>query len=273
MNVLCTARLATCFCLVLVGNITLASPAGSGYHLVKSVPLGAAPGDAEYFDYISVDSAGRRIYIAHGAEVKVLDADNFSLVGSISGLKRSHGVALVPELNKGFITDGDAAKVFVFDIKTLKTTNEIKTYPDTDSITYDPSSKLVFTFNGDSKNSSVIDPVEETVIKTIDMGGGPEQPVADGKGTIYDNNEETSEVVVIDTHALTVKTRWSVKPAGQAVAELRPGAASGKPQEEQDEGRAGRDWQAFRISVPGNEDLVALIQIDRHPAPAAHVVH
>ena len=81
MNVLCTARLATCFCLVLAGNITLASPAGSGYHLVKSVPLGAAPGDAEYFDYISVDSAGRRIYIAHGAEVKVLDADAAFMTG------------------------------------------------------------------------------------------------------------------------------------------------------------------------------------------------
>jgi DNA-binding beta-propeller fold protein YncE len=76
----------------------------------------------------------------------------------------------------------------------------------------------VFTFNGDSKNASVIDPVKETVVKTIDMGGGPEQPVADGKGTIYDNNEETNEVVVIDTKALTITSRWSVKPAGQAVA-------------------------------------------------------
>jgi DNA-binding beta-propeller fold protein YncE len=77
---------------------------------------------------------------------------------------------------------------------------------------------LLFTFNGDSKNSSVIDPVKQTVIKTIDMGGGPEQPVADGKGKIYDNNEETNDVVVIDTRALTVTTRWSSKPAGQAVA-------------------------------------------------------
>jgi YVTN family beta-propeller protein len=100
----------------------------------------------------------------------------------------------------------------------LKTSRAIKTYPDTDSITYDPSSKLVFTFNGDSKNSSVIDPVRETVIKTIDMGGGPEQPVFDGKGSIYDNNEETSDVVVIDTHKLMVKTRWSTKPAEQSVA-------------------------------------------------------
>jgi YVTN family beta-propeller protein len=218
MKILVAAFLAVCFSLVFLGTVALASPPGSGYHLIKSVPLGAAPGDAEYFDYVTVDPVGRRVYVAHGTEVKVLNADNFTVVGSITGFKRCHGVALVPELNKGFITDGDAAQVVVFDIKTMKTSGAIKTYPDTDSITYDPSSKLVFTFNGDSKNSSVIDPVAETVIKTIDMGGGPEQPVFDGKGSIYDNNEETSDVVVIDTHKLVVKTRWSTKPAGQSVA-------------------------------------------------------
>ncbi len=218
MKVLGVALLVPCASLVLLGTMALASPEGSGYHLIKSVPIGAAPGDAEYFDYVTVDPAGRRVYVAHGAEVKVLDADNFSVVGAITGLKKCHGVAVVPELNKGFITDGDAAKVVVFDTKTLKVTGEIKTYPDADSLTYDPASKLVFTFNGDSKNASVIDPVKETMIKTIDMGGGPEQPVPDGNGTIYDNNESTSEVVVIDSHALTVKTRWSIKPAGQAVA-------------------------------------------------------
>ncbi|MCU1240373.1 MAG: hypothetical protein JWO71_1099 [Candidatus Acidoferrum typicum] len=218
MKVLRGVCLAVLLSLPLLGIVVLASPPGSGYHLVKSVPLGAAPGDAEYFDYVTVDPSARRVYIAHGAEVKVLDADNFSVVGSITGFKRCHGVALVPELNKGFITDGDGEKVMVFDIKSLKITGEIKTYPDTDSLTYDPASKLVFTFNGDSKNSAVIDPVKETMIKTIDLGGAVEQPVADGKGTIYDNNEETNDVVVIDTKTLTVKTRWSVKPAGQPVA-------------------------------------------------------
>jgi YVTN family beta-propeller protein len=218
MKVFVAAFLAVFFSFVFLGTISLASPPGSGYHLVKSVPLGAAPGDAEYFDYVTVDPVGRRVYVAHGTEVKVVDADNFTVLGSITGFKRCHGVALVPQLNKGFITDGDAAQVVVFDTKTLKTSGAIKTYPDTDSITYDPSSKRVFTFNGDSKNSSVIDPVTETVIKTIDMGGGPEQPVFDGKGSIYDNNEETSDVVVIDTHKLVVKTRWSTKPAGQSVA-------------------------------------------------------
>jgi DNA-binding beta-propeller fold protein YncE len=202
----------------LLGTVALASPPGPGYHLIKKVSLGAAPGGGEYFDYVTVDSAARRVYLSHGAEVKVLDADNFSVVGTISGLKRCHGVVVLPELGKGFITDGDAETVAVFDLKTLKITGEIKSSPDTDSITYDPASKLIFTFNGDSKNSTVIDPVKETVVKVIDMGGAVEQPVADGKGTLYDNNEEKNDVAVVDTHTLTVKARWPVAPAGTPVA-------------------------------------------------------
>src|ERR1700730_4521943 len=87
--------------LVLLGTVAVAGPAGSGYHLVKSVPIGAAPGGSEYFDYVTVDPGGRRVYIAHGSEVKVLDADNFSVVGSITGFKRCHGVALGPGRDKG----------------------------------------------------------------------------------------------------------------------------------------------------------------------------
>jgi DNA-binding beta-propeller fold protein YncE len=202
----------------LLGTVALASPPGPGYHLIKKVSLGAAPGGGEYFDYVTVDSASRRVYLSHGAEVKVLDADNFSVVGTISGLKRCHGVVVLPDLGKGFITDGDAETVAVFDLKTLKITGQIKSSPDTDSITYDPASKLIFTFNGDSKNSTVIDPVKETVVKVIDMGGAVEQPVADGKGTLYDNNEEKSDVAVVDTHTFTVKARWPVAPAGTPVA-------------------------------------------------------
>src|SRR6266850_5116715 len=202
----------------LLGTVALASPPGPGYHLIKKVSLGAAPGGGEYFDYVTVDSAARRVYLSHGAEVKVLNADNFSVVGTISGLKRCHGILVLPELGKGFITDGDAANVTVFDLKTLRITGVIKSSPDTDSITYDPASKLVFTFNGDSKNATVIDPVKETVLKVIDMAGAPEQPVADGKGAIYDNNEEKNDVAVVDTQSLKVKARWPVAPAGAPVA-------------------------------------------------------
>jgi len=199
-------------------GVALASPPASGYHLIKKVPLGKAPGGAEYFDYITVDADARRVYVSHGSQINILDADTFSVIDTISGLKRSHGVALVTELGKGFITDGDAASVVVFDMKSLKKTGEIKSSLDTDAIVYDPVSKLIFTFNGDSKNSSISDPVKETVVKAMDMGGSPEQAAVDGKGTLYDNNAETNEVVVIDTKALTIKARWKVAPAGEPVA-------------------------------------------------------
>src|SRR6202022_1306296 len=125
----------------MLGTITLASPGGPGYRLIKKVPLGAAPGGGEYFDYVTVDSAARRVYLSHGAEVKVIDADNFSVVGTISGLRRCHGVLVLDELGKGFITDGDAGNVAVFDLKTLKITGRIKNADDPDSIIYDPASK------------------------------------------------------------------------------------------------------------------------------------
>jgi DNA-binding beta-propeller fold protein YncE len=201
-------------CFTLPGIAALANPAGPAYHLVKKLSLSAAPGGGEDFDYITVDSAARRVYLSHGTEVKVLDADSFSLVGAISGLKGCHGVLVMPELGKGFVTDGEAASVAVFDLKTLKITRTIKSSPDTDSIVYDPASKLIFTFNGDSKNATVIDPVKESVVKIIDMGGAVEYPVADGKGSIYDDNEEKNDVAVIDTHSLTIKARWPVAPAG-----------------------------------------------------------
>ena len=212
-------RLAFVVSILLLGGFAFAGPQKGGYHLLKKVPLAAAPGGGEYFDYITVDAEARRVYVSHGTEVVVLNADDYSTVGTIGGLKRCHGVALVKELNKGFITDGDLQKVVIFDIKTLKVTGEVKTnQPDTDSLIYDPASKRIFTFNGDSKNTTVIDPVKETVIKNIDLGGAVEFPAVDGKGMVYDNNEETNEVVAIDSKALTVKGRWPVAPEGQAVA-------------------------------------------------------
>jgi DNA-binding beta-propeller fold protein YncE len=213
-------QVAFVVCFLLLGAYAVAAPPPtSGYHLVKTIPLPASPDGKEYFDYITVDDAARRIYVGHGAEVQVLNLDDMSVVGTIPGFNRLHGIAIVSALGKGFITDGGAADVVTFDPKTLKVTGDpIKTYPDCDSIVYDPVSKLVFTFNGNSKNASVIDPVKGVVLKTLDMGGGPEFPVADGKGMIYDNNEETNEVVAIDTRTQTIKTRWPVAPAGQPTA-------------------------------------------------------
>jgi DNA-binding beta-propeller fold protein YncE len=203
---------------LLLGASAFAGPPGSGYHLIKKVSLSAAPGGKEYFDYLLLDPDSRRLYVSHGTEVKVLDADTYAVLGTIGGLVRCHGIALVKDLGKGFITDGEAAKVVIFDIASLKVTGSVKSYPDTDSIVYDPASKLIFTFNGDSKNSTVIDPAKGTVVKTIDLGGGPEFPVADGKGMVYDNNEDLNAVLGIDTKTLTIKDKWPTKPAGAPTA-------------------------------------------------------
>ena len=205
--------------LLLFSAHAIASPPAVHYHLLKTVPLPAAPGGSEYFDYITVDSAARRVYVSHGTEVVVLNADDYTVVGTIGGLQRCHGVVVIKSLGKGYITDGEAMKVVVFDLKTLKVTGEVKTnQPDTDSIIYDPASKYIFTFNGNSHNSSVIDPVKETVLKTIDLVGGVEFPAVDGKGMLYDNNEEKNDVAAIDTRTLEIKARWPVAPEGTAVA-------------------------------------------------------
>jgi YVTN family beta-propeller protein len=140
------------------------------------------------------------------------------VVGAITGLKRDHGVAIVPELNRGFISDGDAAEVAIFDLKTLKITGHVKADKDADAIIYDPWSKHVFVFNGDPNTAIVIDPAKGTALATIPLGGAPEQAVSDGKGTIYDNLEDKNEVIAIDTKTLKIKSRWPVAPGAQPVS-------------------------------------------------------
>jgi len=193
------------------------APTGN-YHLVQKYTFGAAPGGQEYFDYITVDSASRRVYLSHGTEVLVVNADTGALEGKISGLKRCHGVALVSGLSRGFITDGAQGKIIIFDLKTLKVAGEASAANDADSIIYDPASKHVFSFNGDSHNSTVVDPASGNVIGTVDLPGAPEFAAADGRGAIYNNLEDKDEVVVIDSRSLTVKSRWPVSPAGRPTA-------------------------------------------------------
>jgi len=212
------AKLALAFSIVVSAACALAGSPAAGYHQIKKVAYGAAPGAGatrEYFDYVIVDAAARRVYFTEGTAVHVVNADTGEKIGSVTGdWKRVHGVALVPGLNKGFITDGDAGTVIVFDLKTLKVTKTIKAEDDADWILYDTASKYIFAFNGDSHSATAIDPVKEAVVKSIPLGGSPEQAIADGKGMIYDTIQSTNEVVAIDSKDLTVKSRWPVAPAG-----------------------------------------------------------
>ena len=166
---------------IVLGAISLVMAAAPGYHLLKKYPFPAAPAATrEYFDYVAVDSAARRVYISHGTEIIVLDADSGKTIGNITGLKQDHGVAVATEFGRGFITDGGQGKVIIFDLQTLKVTGEAKADQDADSILYDPASKRVFVMNGDPHSSTVIDAKTGSVVGTIDLGGGPEFAVSDG---------------------------------------------------------------------------------------------
>jgi YVTN family beta-propeller protein len=211
-------RLSLLGAVVLSSTLAIASPPDSGYHLLKKYDLGAAPGGKEYWDYITFDPATRRVYISHNTEVKIVDADSGSVVGSIPDLKRVHGIAIVSELGRGFISDGGADEVVVFDPKTLKVTGHIKTGGNPDCIIYDPASKHIFAMNGKTNDASVIDPATAAVVATIPMGGRPEYAVADGHGLIYDNIEDKNEVVAIDSLTNAVKSRWPIAPAEEATA-------------------------------------------------------
>jgi YVTN family beta-propeller protein len=213
------SRVGAVVFLILLGVLALATPANGGYRLLNKYSFGAAEGSTrEYFDYITVDSAARRVYLSHGTEIKVINADTGALIGNITGMKQVHGVAVASEFGRGFISDGAEAKVIIFDLETLKRTGEAKADKDADSVMYDPASKRVFVMNGDPNSTTVIDAKSGTAVGSIDLGGGPEFAVADGKGTVYVNLEDKNEVVAIDSRKLTIKSRWPLAPAGGPTA-------------------------------------------------------
>jgi DNA-binding beta-propeller fold protein YncE len=212
-------RIAVGALLMLVASFSVLIAATSKYQLLNKYSFGAAEGATrEYFDYITVDSAARRVYISHGTEVKVIDADSGALIGNIAGLKQDHGVAIATEFSRGFISDGAQGKVIIFDLKTLKLIGEAKADKDADCVIYDPFSKRVFVMDGDPHNATVIDAKSGSAVGTIELGGGPEFAVADGKGTVYINLEDKSEVVAVDSSTLKIKSRWTVAPAGAPTA-------------------------------------------------------
>jgi len=212
-------RFASGALVIVLSAFSLMMAAAPGYHLLKKYSFGAAEGATrEYFDYITVDSAARRVYLSHGTEIKVIDADSGALITNITGLKQDHGVAVASEFGRGFISDGAQGKAIIFDLQSLKVTGEAKADKDADSIVYDPFSKRVFVMNGDPHSSTVIDAKSGSVVGTIDLGGGPEFAVADGNGTIYVNLEDKSELVAIDSRTLKIKSRWPLAPAGAPTA-------------------------------------------------------
>jgi YVTN family beta-propeller protein len=191
-----------------LAGLLAAHPAPAGYQVEKKVPLPGTGG----WDYLTVDDANRRVYISHATQVIVLNADSLEVVGTIQGLAGVHGVATVPELNRGFITSGQQDAVVVFDTTNLTKVAEIKVGKKPDAIVYDPASRRIFAMNGDSSSSTAIDPATNRVVSTVPLGGGPEFTIADGKGNVFVNLEDKSELLRIDSQSLQVKDRWAVAP-------------------------------------------------------------
>ena len=189
-------------------SLGIGAPDSSNYHLVKKVPLSGAGG----WDYLTLDGAARRLYITHATQVIVVDADSLEVVGNIPGLAGVHGVAIAAEFGHGFITNGGSNSVTVFDLKTLAKIGEVKVGNKPDAIVYDAASKRVFAMNGDGDSSTAINAADGKVVGTVELGGGPEFTIADGKGSVFVNLEEKNQLLRIDSATLTVKDRWPVAP-------------------------------------------------------------
>jgi DNA-binding beta-propeller fold protein YncE len=182
------------------------------YRVVRYIPIGGEGG----WDYLAVDAASRRIFVSHATHVVVVDADSGKVVGDIPKTEGVHGIAVAPELRRGFISNGRTSTVTIFDLDSLQAVAEVKTTGERpDAILYEPATKRVFTFNAAGKNATVFDAATGAVAGTIDLGGKPEFAQADGRGRVFVNIEDTSELAAIDARGLTVTTRWKLAPCSE----------------------------------------------------------
>lgn len=192
--------------LLLVG-ISIASTAQQ-YKVTNRIPF---PGE-QGWDYLFADSATRHLYVSHGNEVEIVDLDSQKPIGKITGLNRVHGIAIADDLHRGFISDGGANEVVVFDTKSNAEIQRVKTGTNPDGILYDASSNRVFAFNGRSQDATVIDAATAKPLGNIPLGGKPEFPVSDGRGNLYVNIEDKSEIVKINPSTMEVVKRWPLTP-------------------------------------------------------------
>ncbi|MEI6669953.1 MAG: YncE family protein [Acidobacteriota bacterium] len=180
------------------------------YKQVAEIKIGGEGG----WDYLSVDSAARRLYVSHATKVVVIDMDKNTVVGEIAPASGVHGIALAPDLGLGFVSNGRDNTASVVDLKTLKITATVKTGLNPDCILYEPGHREVYTFNGRSNDATVFDASTGDVKATIKLPGKPEFAQVDVKaGRIYNNIEDTDEIVAIDTATHAVVAKWPIKPA------------------------------------------------------------
>jgi DNA-binding beta-propeller fold protein YncE len=208
LTILGSLTVAIVFAAVAFSRAGVPAPGPSGYHVIKTISV---PGD-EGWDYLLVDSDARRVYISHASHTIVMNADTYAIEGDIPDTQGVHGIALAPDLGRGFTSNGRANTITIFDLKTLKTIGTAKTDANPDAIIYDPASKRVFTFNGRGKNVTAINAADGSVVGAIPLGGKPEFAVTDGKGSVWVNDEDTSELHHLDPQSLKELHRWPLAP-------------------------------------------------------------
>jgi YVTN family beta-propeller protein len=193
-----------CFCLLLQ-----AATAEQSYQFVSEIPIGGEGG----WDILSVDSASHRLYLSHATKVVVVDLEKNAVAGEITNTPGVHAFIAVPELKRGFSSNGRENKSSVVDLATLKTIAKVDTGESPDAMAYEPKTGEVYVFNHRGNSATVIDGKNAKVVTTIELGGSPEFGVADSKaGRIYCNLEDKSEVVAIDTAKHEVIARWPLAP-------------------------------------------------------------
>ena len=197
-------------CILCSASIAAAQVA---YVKVAEIPIGGVGA----FDYLNVDSAAKRLYVTHGTEIVVIDMTTNKVVGKIADTPRVHGIAIVPELGRGFTTNGGENKVSIIDLKTLATISKVETGANPDAVAYDPAKKEIYTFNGAQKggfSATVIDAANGTVVATVDLGDKPETGQVDpALGRVFVNLENKNLVGVIDTATHKKIAEWPVTPA------------------------------------------------------------
>lgn len=187
------------------------------WHVAKTFHPGGEGG----WDYVTVDASHHRLFVTRATHTQAIDTRTGELLADIPGQIRSHGVALVPKVNRGFITDGGGSgAILIFDLTTYKVLGRIPTMPDSDGIIYDAGTNLVLAVSGDGNALMAfrpdIDP-KTGHVTTIPLGGAPEYLAADGSGKAYVNLEDKDLVAVVDLHTKKVLERWPVAPGGHPV--------------------------------------------------------
>ena len=179
------------------------------YHLLKEIPVGGDGG----WDYLSVDIAGRRLYVSHATKVVVINLDKDVVAGEITNTPGVHGLAVAPDLQRGFTSNGRSNTASIVDLKTLTTLSQVDTGQNPDGMLYEPGRQEVYMFNGRGQSATVIDAKTGKVVATIPLGGRPEFAAADTKaGRVYNNIEDKNEVVAIDTKTHQVVNHWPIAP-------------------------------------------------------------